>query len=118
MPQQAEATPVLEPRREHIICVDDEEGILSALRQQLVQFQDQCEVDLARSAQEALDLIGELEHEDEVVAMVIADQIMPGMKGVELLEEVHRRYPDSVTILLTGQAGINAIVQGINRAGL
>jgi diguanylate cyclase (GGDEF)-like protein len=115
---QVEATPVLAPRREHIICVDDEEGILSALRQQLVQFEDQCEVDLARSAQEALDLIGELEHEDEVVAMVIADQIMPGMKGVELLEEVHQRYPDSVTILLTGQAGVNAIVQGINRAGL
>jgi len=50
--------------------------------------------------------------------MVIADQIMPGMKGVDLLEEVHRRSPESTKILLTGQAGLNAIVQAINRAGL
>jgi diguanylate cyclase (GGDEF)-like protein len=49
---------------------------------------------------------------------VIADQIMPGMKGVELLEEVHRRKPDSTKILLTGQAGLNAVVQAINKAGL
>ena len=50
--------------------------------------------------------------------MVIADQIMPGMKGVELLEEVHRRSPQTVKILLTGQAGLDAVVDAINRAGL
>jgi diguanylate cyclase (GGDEF)-like protein len=110
--------PLLSPGRDHIICVDDEEGILTALRQQLVEFEDQCEIELARSAQEALDLLDELEREAEPVAMVIADQIMPGTKGVELLEEVHRRQPDTVKILLTGQAGINAIVQAINSAGL
>jgi diguanylate cyclase (GGDEF)-like protein len=104
--------------RDHIICVDDEEGILTALRQQLVRFEEEWEIDLARSAQEALDLIKELELDSEAVAMVIADQIMPGMKGVELLEEVHRRHPRSIKILLTGQAGIDAVVQAINRAGL
>ena len=106
------------PSRDHIICVDDEEGILTALRQQLVRFEDQCEIDLARSGQEALELMEELEQDSEDVAMVIADQIMPGMKGVELLEEVHRRKPDSTKILLTGQAGLNAVVQAINKAGL
>jgi diguanylate cyclase (GGDEF)-like protein len=50
--------------------------------------------------------------------VVIADQIMPGMKGVELLEEVHRRSPKTVKILLTGQAGLDAVVYAINRAGL
>jgi len=104
--------------REHIICVDDEEGILTALRQQLVRFEDEWEIDLARSAQEALELIDQLELESETVAMVIADQIMPGMKGVDLLEEVHRRHPQCIKILLTGQAGIDAVVQAINRAGL
>jgi diguanylate cyclase (GGDEF)-like protein len=117
MPHGAEA-PLLSSGREHIVCVDDEEGILVALRQQLVYFEDQCEIDLAYSAQEALDLLDELEREGEPVAMVIADQIMPGMKGVDLLEEVHRRLPDTVKILLTGQAGINAVVQAINTAGL
>jgi diguanylate cyclase (GGDEF)-like protein len=50
--------------------------------------------------------------------VVIADQIMPGMKGVELLEEIHRRSPATTKILLTGQAGLDAVVAAINRAGL
>ena len=49
---------------------------------------------------------------------MIADQIMPGMKGVELLEEVHRRCPRTTKILLTGQAGLDAVVDAINRADL
>ena len=104
--------------REHIICVDDEEGILTALRQQLVAFENDFEIDLARNGDEAIELITVLEQDSEAVAMVIADQIMPGMKGVELLEEVHRRHPGCVKILLTGQAGIDAVVQAINRASL
>jgi diguanylate cyclase (GGDEF)-like protein len=115
---QASTAPAAALSRDHIICVDDEEGILTALRQQLVRFDDRCEIDLARSGQEALELMEELELESEDVAMVIADQIMPGMKGVELLEEVHRRRPSSVKILLTGQAGMNAVVKAINSAGL
>ena len=49
---------------------------------------------------------------------MIADQIMPGMKGVELLEEVHKRSPGTTKILLTGQAGLDAVVAAINQAGL
>src|SRR5436305_14398605 len=43
---------------------------------------------------------------------------MPGMKGVELLEEVHKRSPGTTKILLTGQAGLDAVVAAINKAGL
>jgi len=106
------------PAREHIICVDDEEGILNVLRQQLARFEDDWEIDLARNAQEALELIDDLERDGEAVAMVIADQIMPGMKGVELLEVVHTRQPECVKILLTGQAGLESVVRAINRANL
>ena len=105
--------------REHILCVDDEEGILTALRQQLVaRFGGECDITLAKNAQEALDLIEDLESDGEEVAVIIADQIMPGMKGVELLEEVHKRSPQTVKILLTGQAGLDAVVYAINKAGL
>jgi diguanylate cyclase (GGDEF)-like protein len=105
--------------REHIVCVDDEEGILTALRQQLsARFGGECDIAVAKNAREALDLIDDLQHDGEEVAVVIADQIMPGMKGVELLEEVHRRSPRTVKILLTGQAGLDAVVYAINRAGL
>jgi two-component system, cell cycle response regulator len=105
--------------REHIICVDDEEGILTALRQQLgARFGRECEIAVAQSAKDALELVDELERDGEALAVVIADQIMPGMKGVDFLEEVHRRSPDTAKVLLTGQAGLDAVVSAINRAGL
>src|SRR4029078_11984091 len=74
----------------HILCVDDEEGILSALRQQLsARFGRECDIEVAQSAHDALELMDEIEAEGEDLAVVIADQIMPGMKGVEFLEEVN-----------------------------
>jgi diguanylate cyclase (GGDEF)-like protein len=112
-------SPQVTALREHIVCVDDEEGILAALRQQLsARFGNECDIAVAKNAREALDLIEDLQQDGEQVAVVIADQIMPGMKGVELLEEVHRRSPSTVKILLTGQAGLDAVVYAINRAGL
>lgn len=105
--------------REHILCVDDEEGILLALRQQLgARFGTECEISVAQSGADALELLDELERSGESLAVVIADQIMPGMKGVELLEAINRRSPTTAKILLTGQAGLDAVVQAINRAAL
>lgn len=105
--------------RDIILCVDDEEGVLTALRHQLgARFGDEFEIALARSGEEALELLDELARDGLEPAVVIADQIMPGMKGVELLEKVHRRFPESRKILLTGQAGLGAVVGAINRAGL
>lgn len=49
---------------------------------------------------------------------MIANQIMPGMKGVELLEIVDRRLPTTTKMLLTGQAGLDAVVDAIDRAHL
>jgi diguanylate cyclase (GGDEF)-like protein len=105
--------------KEHILCVDDEEGILTALRQQLgARFGDECQIEVAQSGKDALELVEELKRDGEPLAVLIADQIMPGMKGVELLEEVHKRSPGTTKILLTGQAGLDAVVAAINRAGL
>jgi diguanylate cyclase (GGDEF)-like protein len=104
---------------ETILCVDDEAGVLSALQQQLShRFGHECEIALAQSADDAIELMDELEADGEALAVVIADQIMPGMKGVELLELVHRRSPNTTKILLTGQAGLDAVVSAINRAEL
>ncbi len=105
--------------RETILCVDDEEGVLAALRLQLGQrFGHECEIATALSGPEALELLDELESDGERIAVVIADQIMPGMKGVDLLEAVDRRSPTTTKILLTGQAGLDAVVDAINRAHL
>ena len=82
------------------------------------RFGDECDIAVAKNAREALELIDDLQQDGEQLAVVIADQIMPGMKGVELLEEVHRRCPQTMKILLTGQAGLDAVVDAINSAGL
>jgi len=105
--------------RETILCVDDEEGVLNALRQQLgSRFGHECEIATALSGNDALELLDELERDGEPVAVIIADQIMPGMKGVDLLEQVDRRSPTTTKILLTGQAGLDAVINAINRAHL
>ncbi len=106
-------------RREVIVCVDDEELVLRVLRAQLgARFGHECQVLTARSGDEAVALFDELERDGESIALVVADQIMPGMKGVELLEIVDRRLPGTTKILLTGQAGLDAVIDAINRAHL
>ena len=106
-------------KRETILVVDDEDGVLNALEQQLnLRFGHECEVACAKSGEEALRFLGQLQSEEESVAIVIADQVMPGMKGVKLLEEFFKQSPETASILLTGQAGLDAVVTGINRANL
>jgi diguanylate cyclase (GGDEF)-like protein len=111
--------PVARSAREVIVCVDDEEGVLRVLRAQLgARFGHECQIATARSGAEAVALFDELTREGEAIALVIADQLMPGMKGVDLLEIVDRRLPDTSKMLLTGQAGLDAVVDAINRAHL
>ncbi len=106
-------------QREVIVCVDDEEGVLRVLRAQLgARFGHECQIATARSGDEAVALFDELTREGEAIALEIADQIMPGMKGVELLEIVDRRLAGTTKILLTGQAGLDAVIDAINRAHL
>ncbi len=106
-------------KKEVVLCVDDEEGVLRVLRAQLgARFGHECQIATARSGDEAVALFDELTREGEAIAVVIADQIMPGMKGVELLEIVDRRLPATTKILLTGQAGLDAVIEAINRAHL
>jgi diguanylate cyclase (GGDEF)-like protein len=105
--------------RETILCVDDEDGVLAALRAQLgARFGHECAIATASSGDDALLLFDELEKDGEHVAVIIADQIMPGMKGVDLLERIDRRSPLTTKILLTGQAGLDAVISAINRAHL
>ncbi len=67
----------------------------ASLRAQLgARFGHECQIATARSGDEAVALFDELTRDGEAIAVVIADQIMPGMKGVELLEIVDRRLPD------------------------
>ncbi|PIE33864.1 hypothetical protein CSA56_10160 [candidate division KSB3 bacterium] len=105
--------------RRYIICVDDDRALLDGLTQQLEgAFSATHDIEATESAQEALDLIDQVYHDDDVVEMVISDQVMPGMKGDELLTSIHSKYPKVITVMLTGQAGLDSAIHAINNAGL
>lgn len=105
--------------RGFIICVDDEQAVLNQLSGQLRRrFGRTHEIEVAESAEEAQALIAELVEEGLELEMVIADQIMPGLKGDRFLEIINKQYPQAMKVLLTGQAGLESAIYAINHAGL
>ena len=89
-----------------ILIVDDEEGILESLELTLA---DEYRVFTAKNAQEGLEVL-----EREKIALVIADQVLPGMTGVEFLEKVIERNPTAIRMMLTGYADVASLVRAVN----
>ncbi len=105
--------------RAAIICVDDEPVILSSLGEQLKRSLGQkYEIELVDSGAEAIALCAELVAEGIQIPLIISDQIMPEMMGDELLIKLHALYPDTLKILLTGQANADAVGNLVNAAAL
>ncbi len=102
-----------------ILCVDDEIVILESLRSQLREaFGDTYSYEIAQDAEDALEVIDELQEEDTPILLIVSDWLMPGMKGDEFLTQVHQRFPRVVKILLTGQADQDAIARAEENANL
>ncbi len=102
-----------------IICVDDEPAVLDSLRRELSEeFEDGCELETAMGGVETLELVEDLLAEHCDIALVIADYLMPDLKGDEVLRCIHERSPKTLSIMLTGQAGIDGITNAINTAQL
>ena len=91
-----------------VLCVDDEANILAALKRSL--HGAGYGVLTAAGGEQALALLAQTP-----VDVVVSDMRMPGMDGAQLLEQVHKRWPQVVRILLTGQANMDATVAAINR---
>src|SRR3990172_12122523 len=95
------------PPRSRILVVDDEEAILETMT---FTFEDDYEVFTSQSAVKALEVLDER----APVAVVISDQRMPEMTGVEFLARVFQRHPTTVRIMLTGFADMDATIRAIN----
>jgi serine/threonine protein kinase len=93
-------------RRPRLLFVDDEERVTNALKS---IFKDHYEITTASSGEQALDLAREGHFH-----VIVSDQRMPGMLGVELLRELKLIAPVSVRILLTGYSDLAAIVGSVN----
>ncbi len=102
-----------------ILCVDDEIVILDSLKEQLKRkFGDRFIYEVAESAEEAWEVIEELQKDDVKVIAIVSDWLMPGIKGDEFLIQIHQRFPKLVTVMLTGQADEAAIERAKKEANL
>jgi putative nucleotidyltransferase with HDIG domain len=94
--------------RHTVLFVDDEVNILKALQRLLRQ--EDMNVICASRGPEALEILEKTEAQ-----VVVTDQRMPEMSGVDLLSSVRERYPDIVRMMLTGYTEMNVAVEAINR---
>ncbi len=101
-----------------ILCVDDERNVLLTLRTQLMRYFPDYAIEIAESGTEALIVIEELLNDGVEIPLVIADQIMPGMKGDKFLIELHSRYPQILKVMLTGEARAEDVGNVVNRGNL
>lgn len=106
-------------KRRVILCVDDDKSILDSLEEQiLMRFGNEYDCETAESGEEALEIIRELEVENRELMLVMTDQLMPGIKGDELLIRIQASNPTAIKILLTGYTGVQAALNAINNAFL
>ena len=94
-------------RQNVILCVDDEEKILKTLQRSLRT--EGYKVLTALNGPQALNLLRE-----ERVDLIISDQRMPDMTGAELLSIVRKKYPNVISIVLSGYTDFDALVKSVN----
>ena len=100
-----------------LLAVDDDVSVLEAVVQDLRrQYGATYRVMRAASGQAGLDTLTQLKTRQEPVALLMSDQRMPGMTGVEFLERAQEIYPESRRVLLTAYADTEVAIRAINTA--
>lgn len=89
-----------------VLVVDDEEDNLDAFR---FAFRKAFSLSYALGGQQALDVLGRVDP-----AVIVSDQRMPGMSGIEFLRRAKERRPDAVGILLTAYADLPVLIDAVN----
>jgi len=91
----------------NVLYVDDEMNNLVSFK---AAFRLKYNVFTAISGEEAIKVL-----RDNIINIIITDQRMPHMTGVEFLETILGEFPDPIRILLTGYADMNAVVDAVNK---
>jgi type II secretory ATPase GspE/PulE/Tfp pilus assembly ATPase PilB-like protein/FixJ family two-component response regulator len=100
-----------ESSRYAILFVDDEPHVLKAMRR--IFRKENYRLLTAESAEEALETLKAAR-----VHVIVSDHRMPGMQGADLLRKVKELYPQTIRIMLTGHADVNAIMGAINEGAV
>lgn len=102
-----------------ILCVDDDEIILNSLEMLLKEhLGDDYLYEFAENADDAMEILDELKTDGYQTLLVISDWLMPGLKGDNLLIKIHKKFPEVVKVMLTGQADSQAIERSRQEANL
>jgi thioredoxin reductase (NADPH) len=102
-----------------LLSVDDDSDVLRAIERDLrTQYGAEYRVMGSDSPGGALDILKQLKVRNDHVALLLADQRMPDMDGVEFLQAAMRIYPEAKRALLTAYADTNAAISAINDAGI
>jgi thioredoxin reductase (NADPH) len=102
-----------------LLTIDDDSDVLRAIERDLrSQYGAEYRVMGSDSPESALSILKQLKVRNDSVALLLADQRMPRMDGVEFLQEARRIYPDAKRALLTAYADTNAAISAINEASI
>ena len=102
-----------------IMTIDDEPHVLNAIARDLqAHYQSRYRIVKASSGPDALETVREFKRRNHPIALLLADQRMPSMSGVEFLEEAIKLYPETKRVLLTAYADTDAAIASINAIGL
>jgi thioredoxin reductase (NADPH) len=102
-----------------IFSIDDDPSVLNAVERDLrVRYGKDYRIIPINSGKAALDYINKMEQRNETIALFLVDQRMPGMNGVEFLEQAILTYPQAKRVLLTAYADTEAAISSINEVGL
>ena len=106
-------------RRPAIVAVDDEPAVLAAVSRDLRRgFGERYRIMRAGSGAEGLDLLKQIRTRGEQVALLVADQRMPGLSGTDYLVQAREVVPEAKRVLLTAYADTEAAIQAINEVSL
>jgi thioredoxin reductase (NADPH) len=107
------------PRHPAIVVVDDEPAVLAAVSRDLRRgFGERYRIIRAGSGTDALDALSELVRRGDQVALLVADQRMPGLSGTDYLVRAREIVPSAKRVLLTAYADTAAAIQAINEVSL
>ncbi len=100
-----------------LLAIDDDTSVLEAVGQDLRRHYGQdYRIVRAASGGAALDICRQLKERNDIVALFLSDQRMPGMTGVDFLQQALKIYPDAKRVLLTAYADTEAAIRAINSA--
>ncbi|MEU9890728.1 FAD-dependent oxidoreductase [Sphaerisporangium sp. NPDC051011] len=108
-----------EPHRPVVLAVDDDPHVLRAIRRDLIRaYQGRYRVLTSGSGAEALEILGSLRDRNEEPALILSDQRMPELTGIELLAAAADRFPSARRVLLTAYADTSVAIAAINEVRL